>query len=401
MVCQQVTLHVGVPKTGTTTIQSFLGVNEERLRRRGILYIAPDSLESYPNNRRFFETDRLRRGLREIVQRAKDGRANHVFWSHEWLSACDFVRDIERPKLIRSEIPASRYRVIVYLRRQDHRLASGYLQAAVKCKEYPGRVRTFDTWLQCVLGNDFGRLFEGNLDYARLIQPWVDVFGRESVVVRVFERGQLLGDDLLRDFCDAADLPAGDLDSGTSDRNVSFNMELHDMLGMYNSVFEEAMFSLKMNRFIETLGQDKFFSRKFFSRFTISPTRRIEILQRCEESNRKIAKEMLGREDGVLFREPWPSLDEPYEPYSGLTTEKLVPILLHILQKQDDKIEELRREVLAIPRILPGVIIKGIRGSLGKLKRRALSLATSRTPPPPRHKDASQSEFASVWDELD
>ena len=113
------------------------------------------------------------------------------------------------------------------------------------------------------------------------------------------------------------------------------------MLGMYNSVFAEPHVARPMYAFLEALGKDPFFARQFFSPFAIPATRRIEILQRCEESNRKVAREFLGRADGVLFREPWPSPDEPFQPYGGLTTEKLVPILLHILQKQDERIGEL------------------------------------------------------------
>jgi len=63
--------------------------------------------------------------------------------------------------------------------------------------------------------------------------------------------------------------------------------------------------------------------------------------RRCEAFNARVAREFLGREDGVLFREPWPTSDEPYAPHSGLTTEKLVTILLHILLRLHQRMERL------------------------------------------------------------
>ena len=113
------------------------------------------------------------------------------------------------------------------------------------------------------------------------------------------------------------------------------------MLRMYNSAFGESCSPVKMIEFLESQGEDEFFSSDLFSQFTLPAERRLEILQRCEESNRRVATEFLGREDGVLFREPWPVPDEPYQAYGGLVTEKLVPILLHLLQKQDERILEL------------------------------------------------------------
>ena len=99
----------------------------------------------------------------------------------------------------------------------------------------------------------------------------------------------------------------------------------------------------------------------------------------------------MGREDGVLFREPWPSPDEPCQTYGGLTTEKLVPILLHILQKQDERIGKLEiqdhifallqeqgerirkleaQAILREQRSVPGLAKRAVR----KLKRTASGL---------------------------
>lgn len=372
---EQVTLHVGVPRTGTSTIQSFLELNRKRLDKQGIFYVAPWSLATYPMDRDCCDEGRLLTGLQEIGELSRKCRTKSVLWSNEWLSGYAFVRDAWLPGVIRRAMSAKNYRVIIYLRRQDHRLRSGYLQSGIKCKEPPGPVLDFEDWLQWSLGENHNDLLKANIDYAGLIQPWIDVFGRENVVIRVFEKGQLLNDDLLQDFCDAAQLHTDNFNFEVPNRNVSFNMELYDMLGMYNSVFQDASYSNKLNQFIEILGEDEFFAEKFFTRFNISPKSRINILQRCEETNRKVARELLGREDGVLFRERWPSPDDPYQPYGGLTIEKLVPIFMHIVKRQNECLLDLNKRLEAVESQVSLVnIYLAIRHTLGKIKRRILGI---------------------------
>ena len=353
MAYQQVILHIGTGRTGTTTIQSFLRRNRDQFHCDGFLVVVPDGLKSYPQEEGFWEEQRLKCGLQELNRRSEEQGTPSVVWSHESLSTYILVKNAQCLQLLRDRLPAANYRIVVYLRRQDHYLRSAYLQWGIKDRsirgrQCGGRVLGFDDWLARTVGDNFQDLADGNVDYHALLKPWGDVFGNENVVVRVFEKEQFHQHDLLRDFCHAARLRQAGYDFNVPRENVSYNRELHDMLGMYNSVFAERHVARPMYAFLEALGKDPFFARQFFSTFAIPPKRRIEILQRCEESNRKVAREFLGRADGVLFREPWPSPDEPFQPYGGLTTEKLVPILLHILQKQNERIGELESKAAAL-----------------------------------------------------
>jgi hypothetical protein len=342
---EQLTLHVGIPRTGTTTIQSFLEFNRRPLHNCGLFSVVPNSLQSYPQEPGYWEEDRLRGGLEELKHKAKEDGAPGIIWSHEGLASHHFVKDANCLNIIQRELPASRHRVIIYLRRQDHYLRSAYLQWGIKFKDYPGPVLDFEDWLRMSLGDDLQNLFTMGLDYPSLIQPWIDAFGRENVAIRPFEKEQFVDGDLLHDFCAAAALPPAACTFTIPNKNVSYNMELHDMLRMYSSALGESARSAKMIKFFESQGRDEFFSSEHFSKFTIPAECRLQILRRCEESNRRVAEKFLGREDGALFHEPWPSLDEPYQAYGGLITEKLVPILLHMLQKQDERIVELDKRL--------------------------------------------------------
>ena len=291
------------------------------------------------------EKGRLAQGLQEIKQRCEKDQADSLIWSRESLSSYPFVKDIERVRMIKDGLPAARRRVVIYLRRQDEYYRSAYLQWTIKHKTYSGPTPRFDQWFHWPVDMSPEDLRDADLDYYTVVELWAEVFGIENLAVRVLEKNQLVDGDLLQDFCLASELPIIDCDFDVPNANVSYCLELFDMLGMYNSVFEEPTYSADMTAFMAAVAKDAFFSRPFFSRCALHPKHRIDILQRCEESNRKVARVFLGREDGVLFREPWPSPDDPCEPYRGLTMEKLVPILLHIVQKQDQRIAGLEQQM--------------------------------------------------------
>jgi hypothetical protein len=76
----------------------------------------------------------------------------------------------------------------------------------------------------------------------------------------------------------------------------------------------------------------------------LSPRERLDIVKFFDESNQKVAREYLGREDGKLFYEPWPDPNEPWEPYEGLTVEKIVPIFSLMLFNLDKKYQQQMNE---------------------------------------------------------
>jgi hypothetical protein len=340
----RVILHVGTGKTGTTTIQAFHEQNRERLLESGFLYIGPHGLPSYPQtNEATAQSLPLAAGLSEIHQFAKKHKANNLVWSRESLTSNAFLNDPERIRLIKKELPANQYQVIIYLRRQDSYLPSAYLQWGVKEKPYKGPTLDLEDWIQWRGGLQLKNFLD--LDYYQITTRWSDVFGAENVTVRPFEKQQLFNGDLLSDYFHVANFPKADYCFDIPNQNVTFNTEFHQMLGLYNSVFEEASHPLPLIRFLEAQANDPFFSRKFFSRFTMSPKIRREVLELCEETNRNVAKTFLNREDGVLFRDPWPLADAPYEPCPDLTLERLTPILLHIMQKQSAHVRQMENRL--------------------------------------------------------
>lgn len=204
-------IHIGTEKTGTTTIQDFLVRNRAVLESAG--YCLPVEICGQ-NHTRFAayamaddgrENDlHLRFGIRNAQARAR----------FDAELAADLARTMERAAsahslLISSEHLHSRLRttgelaklkalldrhvrtckVIVYLRRQDELAVS----------RFSTRLKAGNAADAPIFPNPRGRL-PVNYDYAALLDRIAEVFGEDNMIVRLYDRSQFVGGDLLSDF---------------------------------------------------------------------------------------------------------------------------------------------------------------------------------------------------------
>jgi hypothetical protein len=54
----------------------------------------------------------------------------------------------------------------------------------------------------------------------------------------------------------------------------------------------------------------------------------------------KLAREYLGRPDGALFLEPWPSGRDAWTPYPGLSAERAAALAFHVHQAMAREAQE-------------------------------------------------------------
>jgi hypothetical protein len=166
-------LHIGTHKTGTSALQTFSGNRANDLDARGVHY--------------------LRSGR-------SAGKAHHeLAWAIRGrhgadMSAWDKARDElaankESTNLISSEafwftdpVPVKEQlagiedvRVVMYLRRQDK-----YLQSLYKQTVAGGRRISFAEWRE---------RFHFRGDYLSVVREWAEVFGKDRLVIRPYERG--------------------------------------------------------------------------------------------------------------------------------------------------------------------------------------------------------------------
>ncbi len=339
-----VVLHVGMGKSGTSSVQFFLRDNRDALSEQGVLYPrspggarhgqlslfakSPDELAQSPDWARRQETDPIafrRRLRRRLSAEIDESGLSRVLLSDEVLFglAPEALRRLRR--LLGPTVRS--LRVVAYLRRQDDHLVSRY-QEGVKI----GWVRRLDDWAQ----EDMSDLY----DYAARLRLHQRVLAPDELVVRRFEPPRFDGGSLFQDFLDAAGIgvSADTLDQ-VPQRNVSLDAETVEFLrlvNLYRVEAEGAVPGVIDNRTLVarlSAGSDG-------PVLTLPAALLDRFMARWEETNRQVAADHFG-ESGPLFTVPRKT--------AGTTTEqRLDPGRLDDLFALSGLPEELRAPLRAI-----------------------------------------------------
>ncbi len=206
-------LHIGVPKTGTTTVQNFLDRNGESLGAEGLgtlrvfgrknnpgLSIYAQEFRESVNPRRdrrrklgVDSPDKLhhhRQQTEEALQQEIAGIAEtvHTLVVSSELCATLSLEQVERVKSLLAPY-ASAFEIVVYLREQYEQFRSSYSTAL--------RIGYAGTLLEWAHHNKSKDTFF----YDRLLASWEAVFGAEALKVRIFDAAELERGDIVCDFC--------------------------------------------------------------------------------------------------------------------------------------------------------------------------------------------------------
>lgn len=312
-------IHIGGIKTGTTTLQRFLSGNRKILRQQGFLYpgtryshwgIAAELL-SRPGDNTCMQPQ-----LPGLLEEMKKALTPSCIISAEDLSGeggAAALRDL---------IPKTfTVKIIYYVRRQDELIESWYNQV-IKTPFY-----------QCTRKLDNTYIEEKNqrFDHDAVIRPWAASFGRENIIIRVYEKGQMNG-DIVQDFSAVIGLAP---DTRFVEPKVRYNRTFSpDHIEFIRLCKIRNKDDYGMHAFLYREFHDSRLSGQMANRHLLSPSMRRSVLEQYEESNRRVAQDYLGRENGGLFYDPWPDPDEAWESYGGLTPEALVPILTELIFNQ-------------------------------------------------------------------
>lgn len=289
-------LHIGTHKTGTTTIQKFLSRNRQNLLSKRVLYpSSPVSHHDLLQNKGKDKPWGLNFDAWEyLLKEIKSEKPDKAVISSENFSRLYF-EDVSKVRDYMSEF---RPKIIVYLRRQDEYFASLYCQA-IKTAHH------WDSVKKHILDN------KAYADYYKILEPWKKAFGKENIIVRVYEKEQL-PEGLLNDFLQSINLDAHKLDfkKGQSS-NISPSIKKIKIIRLLNNI-TIGMMSIEKKK-VTGLSYRFLISENPISRLIerlpnflisnelMSTQERINLLKEFEESNQKVAKEYLGRQDGKLF----------------------------------------------------------------------------------------------------
>ena len=196
-------IHIGCHKTGTSSIQHTLYKNKVPLFKQGftLFHENPDGSERKSGNALTWVKFKLKREhriegkIRKELPKALAAAGNNVIISAETLSWVFSAKDIQG-----FQKQLSKYfddiKIIAYIRRQDMQAVSQYQQASkhgafVAARFYNGGTRALPV---------YKNYFQKYLNYHRRLGMWADAFGDNNMVIRVFERSQLIDGDSVADF---------------------------------------------------------------------------------------------------------------------------------------------------------------------------------------------------------
>jgi hypothetical protein len=316
-----VVLHLGMGKTGTSSVQFFLRDHRDELAAHGLLYPTTPgrgrhhklslSVKSRPELARSPEWGRVgqtdpakfrrvfrRRVLREI----EESGLTRVLFSDEVLFGSSYST-LRRLGKWTSRISGS-LRGVVYLRRQDDHMVSRY-QEEIKL----GDVRRLDAWAR----QDMSSLY----DYHARLRMHEELLTPIDLEVRRFERDRFPNGSILQDFLEAvgADPALAQLSQG-KERNVALDaesLEFLRLLNLHRVEHESATPGLVDNRDLAHLLADASSGPVL----TMPDPFLDEFMGRWERSNEHVARDYLGDDSGVLFGTPRKS--------GGTTEQRLDP----------------------------------------------------------------------------
>lgn len=203
-------IHIGTSKTGTTTIQTYCGINREQLKSKGVLFpIMPYHYDRITKNRNghFLYANIYENGVRnkekeeQVLKQELDyivdcfKEYDNVLLSEESIWWATATRRKSLWKYLQEHSQQNNYQVkiIVYLRRQDQFMMSRYNQI-LKTDTGGGTQRFYEYF------KDMNGKYKCVMNYRQRLDYMAKFFPKENIVVKRFDRSYFYNGDLNADF---------------------------------------------------------------------------------------------------------------------------------------------------------------------------------------------------------
>jgi hypothetical protein len=318
-------IHAGIEKTGTSAIQAFLNFNRENLLRdhsclypdlRSMILHRGHNCHNHCRSISRKDKDTIIHDMERTIAFCRQKRISRIIISCEsFFSRPDISERIMEH--FRNETDLS-FRIIVFFRRQDYFFEASWKQWGSKDIRY----KTIYEFIENFMEKPTTRWLDN-------LKRYESIYGKQNIIIHPYEREQL-AEGLIPVFLSMAGIDFNGTrwitppDSNLN-RNDGFSRDILEILTL-NKPFNKDIHDVALaDFFYSVLPED--YKKKPYERYNFfSPSDRIRILEKYADMNRTIAHDYLGRDDGMLFYEPWPDPGKPWESYEGLTIEKIVPV---------------------------------------------------------------------------
>lgn len=200
-------LHIGLHKTGTTSIQKTLVINSEKLQKNKyhIFNERPDGSLINSGNlgygwvngspKRYIsgkgalihQIELLTEKLSKINSENIIASAENFSWVFEQTQIKSLYNSLKKNFTIK---------VILYIRRQD-KLTISHIQQASKSHTFASHhfYKSNGRALP-----EYDKRYDLYLNYHKKAQLWAEIFGKENLIIRIFDRKELHKNDVVLDF---------------------------------------------------------------------------------------------------------------------------------------------------------------------------------------------------------
>ncbi len=293
-------VHVGTHKTGSTSLQFLLFKNRKLLKERGLNYPTVGDEKPFPFQHAYLAY-LLRDGKSDeflsFMNSAFQDTDTVVISSEDFLSkeGSGFHEEMKCVYDITDNV-----KIIIYLRNQENWFNSRYIHLIRDCQSRYSR--NIEDYVEEEQGQ-IDSYRKG--DWYRLIEAWRNVFGRKNIIVIVFGKDKFIGGSIYSDFLSILNI---ELDGNfvipktNQEKNLRLSYEVTELIRKLNKIMNEVQ-RRQMDQVLR-----KYYARNLYvmeeDQYTYLTAELKEQLRRkYKDTNEKVAKEYLGKKDGILFHE--------------------------------------------------------------------------------------------------
>lgn len=281
-------LHIGIGKTGTSSLQHFLASNRESLKKAGYLYPLTGTVNNAHQNLCCLDDkvnwQKLEKTyidlLAEISQTKDTIILSSEFFSYTNPDIIQFLKHIFENFSLH---------IIFYARPQLGLIESSYLQWHKVRNEKLYGEPIFTFYEKCLMAFDFNRM----------IRPWEKVFGQESIKASLYHKDSM-GVDICRHFLSTIGITDSELLETLTFSTENANQSLHpffleplmriDKLGIFPNREDFVEDLVRASQKIQHI------KHTFFT-----PEQKDQIRESYQESNRIFAEKYLTIQENELL----------------------------------------------------------------------------------------------------
>lgn len=340
-------IHVGQGKCGSTALQKFLATNNEGLQGNGYHYPNPidnsinhrilaiwliDQWKPLPSGSRIaafpqMDVSHIKGKLTPIehLQLQIQDSSKTTILSSESIYGID-------PVFLAKYFSQGNSKIVVYVREQLDYLLSAYAQV-IQAKK---------------VNQSFAEFLNRNwsLDYSALIKAWINAFGSDNVIPRIYDRDLLVEGDICKDFLGL--LSITELNAfffpSIVESNPSIGGPLLKFKLLLNSVSEwdEGQLMQKTYRGLQACAAQE---QRYRTKLTVRKELAEKVRHRYRESNKEFFENHFPQLEGFSHKERHGSAPEE----ARLTVEDFEYICMFLCEYyQQDDMEQEKNDVIDI-----------------------------------------------------